>query len=323
MTESRPELLAIRVPLVARQDGPAPPWLGQRPHGLFFALLGQLNPSLAARLHDRRRPNEKKPFTISVLLTKDGRPAERIARGDEVQLRLTLLESRPEADLIGMWPALSQALFPGRDLYLAPPDERLDGSCSAAFDVAAYPEIVQATRFRDLPLPAHDRWRMTFAVPTTFESPAPLGDRAAPTRYRPLPDPELIVRSLGAAWAQLTPPDLRSLGEKPAVEVLASCLQMEASKVTAKAVAMRRDGREIVRIGFTGWAEIAYRRRRDATRDSVAADLRRLSALMRFAEYVGVGSQTAAGMGMVHVEPIPAPATRNPRIPAGDLPECV
>jgi len=114
-------------------------------------------------------------------------------------------------------------------------------------------------------------------------------------RDYPLPDPQLIVRSLVERWNTHSPDsDEVRVGEDLARE-LGSRIVLAAHAIRTRAVP---SGNGRPRIGFVGTARLGLRTpdRRD---QAGIASARLLATLSAFAPYSGVGAQTTHGLGAV------------------------
>lgn len=174
------ELMGEKVPL----------YPGRYAHGLFFALLSQLDPELASRLHEA----PQKPFTLASLSPQgQGVTLSPRGRSGVLLLRLTVLDEV-------LFSAFLQVL-----LEAAPKGIPLGDTSYRLSRVLATPE--------DHPLAGRLSWEALRAVsrrqqvtlhfisPTVFTTSKPGGR----TRYTPLPDPRLILSSLLDKWQAHSP----------------------------------------------------------------------------------------------------------------------
>jgi CRISPR-associated endoribonuclease Cas6 len=128
---------------------------------------------------------------------------------------------------------------------------------------------------------------VTRAVELEFRSPTYFSRSG---RDVPLPDPVLVVRSLGRRWDDLAPPSLRLGPDRRRAVEDAIALSAFAGET------VRAGGHQVGdRTGFVGVARFVLVGRVDG---SVAGDL---STLARFAELAGVGARTGHGFGAVKV----------------------
>lgn len=154
-------------------EDPRPPrYPGLHAHGLFFALLGKIDPALAAAVHAAPR----KPFTLA--FPKPPSP------GKEVVLRVTILDDRLFAPVLEVLLRESlNGLALGDNLrHLARVVATPQGSPFAGRHT--WEELAAAPPTRVL--------RLRFYTPTVFATFKP-GRR---TRHTPLPDLFLIAKSL-------------------------------------------------------------------------------------------------------------------------------
>ncbi len=253
---------------------PHPPrYPGLYAHGLFFALLGKLDPDLAAAVHAAPR----KPFTLAVL--EPSPPAGRGGKArspGEVVLRITTLDD----GLFG--PLLGVLLREGVDgLALGDHPYRLarvvatpQGSPLAGR--RTWEELATAPPARCL--------RLRFRTPTVFATSKP-GRRA---RHTPLPDPFLIAKSLLSSWQHHSP--LRF----PEVEAAALLAVFELDLELTRFADLRFERAQAAKgffPGFTGAVEV------HCHSSSLEAQ-RTLGILQAYAFYAGVGAKTAYGLGL-------------------------
>jgi CRISPR-associated endoribonuclease Cas6 len=131
--------------------------------------------------------------------------------------------------------------------------------------------------------PTATSWDVTFVSPTTFRRHG---------RTSPWPAPESVLTSLTARWLGSAPPHLADLPR-----VAPGTLWV--SDIDGHSVPFMLRGTLVS--GFVG--RIRY------VLDQAApeSDASQVSAMMRFAEYAGVGSHTAFGLGVVTVVPHSSP----------------
>ncbi len=166
-----------------------PLYPGKYAHGLFFALLSQVDPGLASRLHEAPR----KPFTLAPLGTWGQGRAQPEGGMGRVLLRLTVLDDALFAPFLRALLREAPSGVPLGDTpyrlsrVLANPEEHPLAGRSSWEGLRATPRRPQAT-FR-------------FLTPTVFTTSKPGGR----TRYTPLPDPRLILSSLLDKWQANSP----------------------------------------------------------------------------------------------------------------------
>lgn len=266
-------LIAISLHLAAERPATLPPHLGRAVYAATLATLRQVDPALAAALHDGDGP---KPLTCSGLLgARSGAAGTEVAAGQSCSVRVT-----------GLSPAVSQALAAG--LLEDPPaswelDEHPFQVVGAACDAQADPWTGSTTyeelAGRQLAGDAPSRTvRLEFASPTSFKS---------REMNIPVPLPGLVFGSLVERWNAFSPialsPELRRFGEEL---VAISAYRLHSQPVVQKNAALR--------IGGVG--EVTYR--------ALGGDrywLAVMHMLVDYALYSGVGVQTATGMGQARV----------------------
>lgn len=278
------ELHALVIELHPEGAVELPATHGQHAHALFFRWLAEVDPALAARLHDS---GERKPFTVSSLAGAARRPggpgARLVAAGPApLRLRLTILDAALFARL------RARFLRPGAD-----PGVRIGG---ARFQVGAVLNTAAASPWAGVAtcaeLWAAARADATFALewasPTAFS----LGGR----RYGVVPLPELVVYSWWKRWNALAPPTLQF--ERALVDWAREHLVLSGY---ALRTAMFDFGRH-KQVGFLGRCAYA------AVGEPLPAErLRAVQALAAFAFYAGTGHKTTMGMGQTRPLPLSAP----------------
>jgi CRISPR-associated endoribonuclease Cas6 len=147
-------------------------------HGLFFALLGNIDPQKATEIHQAKR----KPFTLTPLSDKH-----------TLRLRITTLDDALFAPFLGaLLEEAPRGLSLGDHPYTltrvlaTPQGHRLAGR-------ASWEELAQAPPAQSLTL--------HFLTLTVFTTSKPGGR----VRYLPLPEPRLILNSLLRAWQAYSP----------------------------------------------------------------------------------------------------------------------
>jgi CRISPR-associated endoribonuclease Cas6 len=238
-------------------------------HGLFFSLLQKIDPALATRVHEAKR----KPFTLTPLPQRDS-----------LVLRVTTLDDTLFAPLLGV--ILVEA---GAGLGLG--EERY-----CLTQVVATPEgdgLAGHDAWEALAQPA-PTWELTlrFLTPTVFATSKPGGR----TRYTPLPEPRLILKSLLDSW-QVHSPFPYPQGELMA---LREAFEFDAEIAGFHGLRHHRvEAGKGVLPGFTGTVSL----RLWGENVEAAAALGRLTALAFFS---GVGAKVTYGMGLA----LPGAGTR-------------
>ncbi len=241
---------------------------GRSLHGLFLNLLADADPVLADRMH---RPMRVKPFTVSSLMGRLSREANRlVATPDECyRVRYTTLSDE-------VFSALSQVLL---ERYLHGRPVEIDRNLFAIEKISVDPQETggwgRVTTFEAL-LKQHEaerEIRIRFYSPTAFKT----GDV---TLLFPLP--RSVFRSYQQAW--------EAFSQVPLSEDLMTFVEKH---VTVSRYALRTD---VIRtekfslLGFVGTC--TFRILRD---DPVR--VRELNALANLALFVGTGMKTTQGMG--------------------------
>lgn len=289
-----PTLYALIIRLVAEAGGALRATQGRLAHAAFLDLLRQVDPPLAAALHDDRG---RKPFTLSPLAGlgpgRDGRLPVR--PGDAAWLRVTLLDPVIFQSFIryflepGRRPRLrlEPVAFQVTELLSTPGSHPLAGfdSPRAMFD-----------RWETMPLsPPHRRIVLYFRSPTVFslKEERPLGHapprdpRKPARRMHVLPDPYLVFGELAGRWDLLMGDDTQT-GVR---DYAADCVVVARHAIETH---MFDFGNGRKQIGFTGRVAFELLGREDEP------FVRHLNRLADLAFYTGVGSKTTMGMGQVN-----------------------
>jgi CRISPR-associated endoribonuclease Cas6 len=239
-----------------------PRYLGRYAHGLFFALLAQLDPDLAKKLHEAPR----KPFTLTPLPGRNGAVSLRFTTLDGAlfgPFLKALLEAAPE----GLW--LGEDRFLLKRVLATPEGHPLAGAMT-------WEELKKA--------PAKREVQLRFLTPTVFTTSKP-GGRA---RYTPLSDPRLIAGSLLDKWQAHSPFPYNPKEEAALRELFE--LDLEVAGFRHLRFHRVQAGKGFFP-GFTG--EVTLRLWSDSL--EVQEALGRLHALAFFS---GVGAKTPYGMGL-------------------------
>lgn len=216
-----------------------------------YATPAQIN-GLACALFEGAgadHSSQNKPFSVSPLLAADTR--------------------RGVIELCAGW----------MDDYTIPPLDVLVGHrirLGSQFLTVLHVDQQPATYAALLGAPAERRAELTFLSPTLFTRSG---------RWIPLPDPDLIYRSLLRRWNQYAPAPFH----EPVVKELLDAVVLTAHDIATRPVALSRGNR----IGFTGQATVTLLG--DPSPEATAA----FSALTRFAAVAGIGAQTTHGLGYV------------------------
>lgn len=270
-----PYLYSVVLELRAINQAALPLTMGHLAHALFLDLIGQVDPALAARLHDEP---DYRPFTVSPL---DGVPVQgeslRLQPGHAARLRFTLLDGGT------LWDCLTTRMLAAEPLtvrlnaaefsvHRLISTEAADPSGWAG--VTTWPALVAA--------PAQRRVTLRFATPTAFSN----GDK----RFELLPQPKRVWESLVRVWNRYAPPIL-------AVDKLSFAAFLEGSVRVSdyQLHTATLHYPKHVQKGFLGTCTYEV--------DVSDPGARQVAALAAFARYAGVGYKTTMGMGQVRMEP--------------------
>jgi CRISPR-associated endoribonuclease Cas6 len=269
-----PYLYSVVLELRASNQAVLPLTMGHLAHALFLDLIRQVDPALAARLHDE--PNYR-PFTVSPLIGVPGQGDRlRLQPGHPARLRFTLLDGGT------LWGCLSTRMLTAEPLTI-----RLNAAEFAVHRListeAADPSgWAGVTTWHALAAtPAQRHVTLHFATPTALSN----GDK----RFELLPQPKRVWESLVRVWNRYAPAVL-------VVDKVAFAAFLERSVLVS-------DHRihtatlyypQHVQKGFLGTCTYEV-----DTSDPQAAHV---AALATFARYAGVGYNTTMGMGQVRLE---------------------
>jgi CRISPR-associated endoribonuclease Cas6 len=238
-----------------------PRYPGLYAHGLFFALLGKLDPTLANQIHAAPR----KPFTVASLECKEG-VVLRVTTLDDA-LFASLLKTLLQESVHGL--PLGEQSFSLSKVIATPQGDPLAGYKS-------WQELAGLGATRQL--------RLHFKSPTVFTTSK--ADKR--TRHTPLPDPFLIAKSLLSSW-QFHSPQRFS-------EVDAAALQMvfELDLELTRFANLRFEKAQAAKgffPAFTGQIELFCHS------DSLQVQ-QALATLQAYAFFAGVGAKTTYGLGL-------------------------
>ena len=238
-------------------------YLSKYSHGLFYSLLGKIDPALSSEVHLMQR----KPFALWASEQKDS----------SVYLRVSIVDDTLFQPLLGV--VLQQSLTGlelGQDSYrvarvLATPEGHVGA------DYCSWEELFAAEPV--------NRLGFMFLTPTVFST-SKLG--GAKTHYTLFPEPKLILGSLLRAFQHYSPqPYLEAelAGLKQAFEEL---IVVTSHKTETRAY---ETGKTRL-TGFVGNVNMHYQ-------ESAVTVKKVLGQLQNLAFYTGVGAKTLYGMGQV------------------------
>ncbi len=246
---------------------------GQYAHAAFFNILDQVDPRLAAAVHEIAGKGRRKPFTVSPLM---GLPRPRgeghlLPAGWACWLRVTLLDDvlfRSFIEYFQAGPAgcairLGDAHFLVNEVLTTPGSHPWAGVIT----------LDDLRRRLDAPPPA--AIALEFHTPTSFK----LGNY-----IEALPLPRLVFGSLATVWANLSGENLVTAVERFAERHL----HMEIHRLVRHGPRLNNQPQ----IGATG--RVVYRFL--TPEDGPLA--RAINVLADLAFYAGIGRKTTQGMGM-------------------------
>ncbi|HEX9413357.1 MAG TPA: CRISPR system precrRNA processing endoribonuclease RAMP protein Cas6 [Ktedonobacterales bacterium] len=339
-------LYALMLKLRPRAAGEVLPNAGQLAHAALLAWLKEVDPALAARLHE---PNNDRPFTCSSLWFPDER-AVALAQRDNRRLpihpmqtywlRLTLLTDelfrtltarflRPVApathDDLGL-PTLrlGGVHFDVAELIALPPGS--DSGQPAPLSWAGYDTyegLVMRARSLDRASPVARSLTIEFRSPTAFSD----GQRAWGKRMHLFPDADRVFDRLAHVWNAWAPSALAL--EPLAIQAYArEWVAVAQYDLHTRTLHFDRHAQ----VGFVGHCTFALmdvgrapkprieeassgeaQPTRDLAARAVGADLtpaRALHLLAAFSFYAGIGQKTTMGMGQAR--PLPHPSAGVP-----------
>lgn len=242
---------------------------GRALHAGFLALLGQVDPGLADRLH---KSQGAKPFTVA-LLPASGNSASRAAPA-AIILRVTSLDSALSNLL------LDEAAWPRRILRVRSVEARIGGvttcaSAQALCGTKTYAELASEGMARARGGEALSLG-LDFVTPTMFRL-------AESSLMMPLPWPHLVFQSLEQRWNAFA-----CDGIWINWPIFDRCISIARHTLQTAVV----DLGAYRQVGFVG--NVEYIADREAPRSLIEA----VHILGEFARYAGVGAKTTMGMGV-------------------------
>lgn len=280
------DLYALIINVTASADAPLRQSHGRLAHAMFFNIVEQVDPALAALLH---APNSRRPFTVSPLVGFGAPQRGRlhVRAGQCGWLRVTLFDRLLFETFIayflqpGSRPVvrLAEAHFLVTEILTLAQSDPWAGSTT----LAALWDGWEA----ETTLP--DRLMLEFCTPTSFNR--KLGADGQPLPHRQtvaLPLPEFVFGGLATLWDLLT-------GQETTDAVRAYALDyMTVGRHQIETVMVDLDNGKR-QVGFVGPVTFELLGKWPP---ALARHIQRLADL---AFYTGVGSKTTHGMGQVRL----------------------
>lgn len=276
---SSPDLYALIIRLTAAHNGRLRATQGHLAHAAFLDILQQVDPALAAALHES---DGRKPFTISPLegYGQGHQGQLQIQAGQEGWLRVTLLDptlfhtfihyflqgqQRPTIQLDGFTFHISEIL-----------------STPGSHKLAGYNSLHNLSEQWETAVPA----TITQPITLHFRTPTAFSQRRSHFRHMHiLPDPYFVFGELAGYWDRLT----GASWQEELRDFATRCLVVARHDIASHVYQYRHSKH----IGFVG--HVTYQ-----IMDTSATPLvRHLQRLADLAFYTGVGSKTTQGMGQV------------------------
>lgn len=269
-------LYSLDIRLHPERPAVLPATCGHQAHAAFLDAVRRAAPDLSALLHAPR--HRVRPFTVSPLfgVESQGQGAVMVRPDHDYSLRVTLLDDRLYAELMGRFLEEGRpALRLGEVAFLIAQVLVTPGSSPWA-GYTTWEALMET--------PAASSATLEFLTPTAFH----LGQRPWGKRFHLLPEPLLVFRSLLRTWNAFAPAGL-TMEAGP----LEAYLEEEAivQALAGLRTVMWRYPRHL-QIGFVGQVTYGFPGEDEALRQ-------RLFALAEFAFYAGVGYKTTMGMGQV------------------------
>jgi CRISPR-associated endoribonuclease Cas6 len=250
------------------------PVAGYQIHGSFLDVVGQIDPSLSARLHDEPgyRPYTLSPLSGGVIMGEH----VTLRKGRPCRLRITLFDGGILLDALQTHFGTAESIV----MHLGGIDFRLIKMHVTPGLIP--PRLAGSTDWQTLlTIPAQPTITMHFCTATAFS----LGER----QFCLFPEPSLVWGSLLRTWNRYAP--VRMHMEKQTIQ---ESLDWHIAVTACKLQHDFLHFPTYVQKGFVG--HCTYHLNSD---QELAKHLTTLSA---FAQYAGVGYKTTMGMGQVYVE---------------------
>jgi CRISPR-associated endoribonuclease Cas6 len=276
-------LTSLILALRPREAVSVPSALGRGAHAALLDAVRAVNPDLSQKLHD---DENARPFTCSSLM--GNRQNGALVPTETYTLRYTTL-TRELADLVPILFAANGAGIAedGLQIQNSKSEIVLDAATltieRATTDAAQHPwaantdyEHLSARWLLAREMP-ESRLTMHLASPTAFKSGG---------KMQPLPLPDLVFGSLLAKWNAFAPVTLPDEARRFAAE----CLAVSRFEISTFAAPFKSEG--ALKIGAVGTVTYSA-----INRDRYWLSV--INLLADFAQFAGVGVNTAMGMGQV------------------------
>lgn len=272
-------LYSVVLELTAQTPATIPATMGHQAHALFLDLVGQVDPDLAARLHNE--PGYR-PFTVSPL--SGGRfegDTLALRTGQSCRLRFTLLDGGP------LWQTLTRHFLetPALSLRLGNARFRLERLLSTPkSDPTGWAAFTDWASLAARPPRA--TFRLNFVSPTAFSR-----NEGNEKRFLLFPQPVDVWASFRRSW-NLYAPDALKLEEATWLELQKFIEQRVLVTDYELQTATLRFPKYLQK-GFTGYC--AYKI--SGTEAGLSPQAAQLAALADFSLYCGTGYKTTMGLG--------------------------
>lgn len=266
-------LYSIILELRCINEATLPSTTGHQAHALFLALINQIDPILATRLHDE--PNYR-PFTVSPLKGAKERDRQLLLETGKVyRLRITLLDGG------SLWHCLSQRFLESPNIPLQLGE--------VTFILA---RVISTSSTDPTGWAGYTDWQtlantsVESSITIYFDSPTAfsMGDR----RFVFFPEPILLWDSLIRTWNHYSPECLQ-LDKQRVREFVKDTIAISDYDLHTTLLHFPK----YVQKGFVGTCTYQVK-----TSDEYAAQI---SALAHFSRYAGVGYKTTMGMGQARL----------------------
>jgi CRISPR-associated endoribonuclease Cas6 len=272
-------LYSVVLELTALKAASIPATMGHQAHALFLDLIHQIDPALAARLHDE--PGYR-PFTVSPLSGGRSEGANLTLRsGQPCRLRFTLLDGGP------LWQTLTRHFLetPSMTLRLGQAQFRLERLLSTPkSDPTGWAAFTDWASLASTP--ACPAFRLHFASPTAFSR-----NDGNEKRFLLFPEPVDLWASFRRSW-NLYAPAVLQLAE-PAWLDLQKFIEQRVLVTDYELQTATLRFPNYLQKGFTGFC--AYKI--SGTEAAVSSQAAQLAALAEFSLYCGTGYKTTMGLG--------------------------